>query len=185
MPGSIVCVTGTPGTGKKSVAPLVARRLGLPCRSIDGMARAHGLLDPGSHEVDTDSLRAKLRRLRPGPSVVYGHLVPYAVPGPSVAKALVLRCEPSVLRGRLRSRGYDANKVGENVVAELIGLLAYEARRAFGPAKVFEIDSTSTPPAETASAALAAILERRGERTRIDWTAGYGSARRLRSLLSA
>ena len=94
---------------------------------------------------------------------------------------VVLRCEPGVLGGRLRDRGYPGPKVRANLEAELIGLVASEAYNAFG-ALTCEFDTTSTAP-PAAAAAVVRLAERKAAGRRIDWTRRYDSALKLRSLL--
>jgi adenylate kinase len=178
-------ITGTPGTGKKSIAPLVAKELGVPCLGINDFAESTGLLERKGEEAEVDAprLRRALARRIKGPTVVYGHLLPYVVHRSQVAMAVVLRCEPSVLKARLHARGYSKSKVIENVEAELIGAVTAECLDAFGKAKTFEVDTTTTSP-EDASVVVAALAA--GGRHRapgIDWLAGYDSGGKLRSLL--
>ncbi len=178
----ILGITGTPGTGKKSVAPLAARLLGVDSFSIGDLALAHGCAKRkgGEYEVDTGRLRRKLSALMPRPSVLHGHLLP-AVLDPSLAeRVVVLRCEPRTLGERLRSRGYLEPKVRANLEAELIGVVAAEAHEAFGSA-TRELDTTSAAPPE-AAAAVARLAEGKARGRRIDWTRSYGSAPKLRSL---
>jgi adenylate kinase len=176
----VLGITGTPGTGKKSVAPLVAAELGVPCVGLDEVA-----VSPrgrrGEAEVDPRVLRRELTRRVAPPAVVYGHLLPYALERRLAAKVVVLRCEPSVLKERLRSRGYGEQKVRDNVEAELIGTILFEALKAYGRRKVSEVDTTCSTPAEAASEVVSAA---RGgpPRTPIDWLPGYDSAK-LTSLL--
>jgi adenylate kinase len=179
----ILGITGTPGTGKKSIAPLVAELLGAECFSINELARDHGYAEAkgDDYEVDTKGLRRKIASLVPRPSVLHGHLLP-AVLGRSLAeRVVVLRCEPGVLGGRLRDRGYPGPKVRANLEAELIGLVASEAYNAFG-ALTCEFDTTSTAP-PAAAAAVVRLAERKAAGRRIDWTRRYDSALKLRSLL--
>lgn len=178
---SVIGVTGTPGTGKKSVAPLLARKLRIACVGL-------GAATPGSGEeieVDTFGLRRQIGRHPPGRVVAYGHLLPYILPSRLAAKVLVLRCEPRVLKNRLWRRGYSESKIKDNVEAELIGLIASDAFSTFGPAKTVELDTTDSPPEQTVNAAARTVLGRKSPTPRIDWMVGYGSARGLRSLLSA
>ena len=181
----IIGVTGTPGTGKKSVAPLLAKAFGVECLSINDLARSHRLLVKVGKEweVDVGKLSIKLRGIS-GPAVVYGHLLPHALEGRLVARAVVLRCEPSVLKQRLEARGYDTRKIVDNVESELIGLVSSEAFGAFGEAKTFEVDSTSLAPSETADAVGRVIRGESEPGPRIDWTDDYDSGAKLRSLLS-
>ena len=133
--------------------------------------------------MDTDLLRRRLAAGRLGPAVVYGHLLPYVLGRAGAEKVAVLRCEPAVLKKRLQSRGYPAEKVLENVRAELIGLVAADALRAFGRGKTFEVDTTGSTPRDVAKA-VTSVAAGGGEGAgRIDWVPGYGSAAKLRSLL--
>ncbi|MDG6916105.1 MAG: AAA family ATPase [Nitrososphaerota archaeon] len=187
MPGGklkgILGITGTPGTGKKSVAPLAAELLGVVPFSIDELALALGSAeaDGDGYQVDTARLRRKIRSVVPRPSALYGHLLPSVLDPTLAERVVVLRCEPRVLGGRLRARGYPGEKVRANLEAELIGLVASEARGAFG-ARTREVDTTSTTP-EEAAATVVAVARGRAGGSRIDWTRNYDSAPKLRSLL--
>lgn len=182
----ILGVTGTPGAGKKSVAPLVARRLGLRCVGLNELARTYGLLAGSDREgeVDTAEMRRRLADEFRGDALVYGHLLPYVLGRSSVARVAVLRCEPGVLRDRLMARLYPPRKVVDNVEAELIGLVSSDAFRAYGESKAFEVDTTRST-AEEAAEAVALVMSGRAEPgPRADWTSSYDSGAKLRSLLS-
>jgi adenylate kinase len=180
----VVGVTGSPGTGKKSVSPLLAATLRLKCLSINDLARECGALAPGEGSVDVDLLRSKISKMVPGPALIHGHLLPYVLEPGSVRKVVVLRCAPGVLKTRLRARGYPARKVEENVEAELIGVVSADAYGAFGSAKTFEFDTTQSSPVEAAERIARSM--RKGRPTpRIDWTLRYDSGAKLRSLFSA
>jgi adenylate kinase len=184
----IIGIAGTPGTGKKTVAPIVASMIGLPAPlPLASLARW------GEVEVDPKALRRRLLGLNPGRAVVFGHLLPHVLNKPEVGMVAVLRCEPSVLRTRLAGRGYPPAKVVENVEAELIGVVLDECVTKFGSGLVREYDSTSAPPRELARAiardARAALTKAPKPATRaargwIDWTLDYDSSSKLRSLLA-
>lgn len=178
----VVGITGTPGTGKKSVSPIVAKLMGLPCLGLNEFARAEGLVEKGGG-VDMMLLRRALARKLKRTTVVYGHLLPYSVRRAQVAQVGVLRCEPSVLKQRLFSRGYTAEKVAENVEAELIGMVSADSIRAYGAAKVFEVDATYTSPAEAAQQAVALFKDERTKSGPVDWMSNYDSGEKLKSLL--
>ncbi len=180
----VVGICGTPGTGKKTVSPLVARLLGLPAISINSLA------PNGEPEVDTADLRKTLLHLAPERAVLYGHLLPHVLRKREAELVAVLRCEPAVLRSRLASRRYPQPKVTENVEAELIGVLLDECVGRFGEGLVREYDTTKASPEKVAAAiakdARAARRGTAGSRRRpwIDWTLRYDSSSKLRSLLS-
>jgi len=178
----IVGVTGSPGTGKKSISPLVAAALGLKCLAINDLARKCGALGRGGSEVDVELLRDRIGREVTGPALLFGHLIPYVLDPRSARKVVILRCDPGVLKTRLARRGYSARKLRENVEAELIGVVSADAYSAFGP-NCFEFDTTRTTPGGAAERVVR-LLQKARPAPRVDWTLGYDSAK-LRSLLSA
>ena len=180
----IVGITGTPGTGKKSIAPLVAAKLGVPCLGLNDLARSYDLVGPSGAEVDTERLRERLEHGLPESAVVYGHLLPYSLGKDRVSKVVVLRCEPAVLKQRLGARGYPHAKVVENVEAELIGVIASDAHDAFGESRTWELDTTHATPLQAARAIFEVAGSKRIPQSRIDWTLAYDSGAKLRLLLS-
>ena len=169
MPLVLVAVTGTPGTGKTTVGNALARR-GYAVVDLDDLARKGGFVvgrDEArqSDEVDVDALReslkfpAKIAFLRSH----YSHRM-------DVNLAIVLRCRPSVLRKRLESRGWPAEKVRENVEAEAIDVITQEAVERLP--LVYEVDTTTTSPDQAADAILD-ILQGRTlgrEPGAVDWS---------------
>lgn len=182
----ILGITGSPGTGKKSTAPIVAEKLGVDCISLNDAAAGFGQAKrrSGPIDVDTDALRRKLRTLGLGPSVAYGHLLPYVFERSELQIAVVLRCEPMELKRRLRSRGYPWPRVIQNVEAELLGVVSHDTFRTFGPAKTTELDTTSGSADSTAIAIAGILGSGHAPRKRIEWIENYGSAPLFRSLMS-
>jgi adenylate kinase len=184
----IVGICGTPGTGKKTVAPLVARMMELPAVSINS------LVPKGKVDVETAILRRKTSKVLPTRAILYGHLLPHVLSKSDAGFVAVLRCEPEVLRKRLESRGYSQKKVLENVEAELIGVVLDECVRRYGAELVHEFDTSSSLPRAVAkriargAEASAARGSGGSDRARpewIDWTLNYDSSSKLRSLLAA
>jgi len=183
--GGLVGITGTPGTGKKSISPLAAKALGLQPVSINEMARQSGLLDSGPDgEVDVRKLKKVLAKSVHGSTLVYGHLLTQVFRPDSMVRVVVLRSDPTVLKNRLEERGYARDKVIANVEAELIGLVSSEAFETFGGSRTVEVDTSHTSGPEAARLTISAIRGKPIKEKRIDWTLNYDSARKLRSLLS-
>jgi adenylate kinase len=182
----LIGITGTPGTGKKSIAPLLAKGLGVPAIALNDYSIQRGLAvcSKGVQIVDTDRLRTSLMKSLTEPCVVYGHLLTDVVRRGEVRRVFVLRCEPLELKKRLVLRGYSGKKLRDNLEAELIGVLLSSAVEAFGDARVTEVDTTESAPPAAARRMFALIEDSRKEK-RIDWTLGYASAEKLTSLLPA
>ena len=183
-PGA-VGVTGTPGTGKKSVSPILSSLLGRPLVEINAVARARfAPNEEGELEVDVKALGADLAKIASG-AVVSGHLLSDVLGPAGIEFVAVLRCEPMVLKRRLASRGYAPEKITENCEAELIGVVLDAALRRFGPAKVHEYDSTRAKPAVLARKIARDYRSGSAQSSPwIDWTVGYDSSTKLTSLLS-
>lgn len=182
----IVGICGTPGTGKKTVAPKVSELLGLA-----GAISINSLAPQGSSEVDPKQLRKALLKSKPAHVVLYGHLLPYLLKKEEAGFVAVLRCDPAVLRKRLVARRYPSSKVTENVEAELIGVLLYDCVKEYGDDLVREYDTTAATPEDVANAiardardslAGKARRSRKAKAHWIDWTLNYGSSSKLRSL---
>ncbi len=144
-----VILTGTPGTGKTTAAKILASR-GYATITVEELAREHDCLEEvqGELEVDVDKLAKAISQ--PEESVILeGHLAHF-IPG---QMNIVLRCHPDIIRKRLETRGYDAEKIRENVEAEAIDLILSEAIKVC--LFVFEIDATELSPE-----AIAAAIER-------------------------
>jgi adenylate kinase len=184
--GRFLGITGTPGTGKKSVSAFAAKDLGIRAVSVRDIARAFGLAKAAKGEdvVDTGSLRDRLRGGAGERLLLYGHLLPHVLPRGAALKVVVLRTDPLVLRGRLMERGYPRRKVLDNVESELIGLVSSEAYRAFGAKKTSEVDTTGIAPSEASRQVLEAFRGRGTPQPRKDWTRNYDSGQKLRLLLS-
>ena len=179
-------ITGTPGTGKKSVSPILASLLGRDLLEINALAIPRSVPDKkGELVVDVKTLASELRRRGLSDSVVSGHLLADVLSRPELDFVAVLRCDPAVLKRRLVSRGYPHEKIIENVEAELIGVVLDSAVRRFGASRVHEYDSTRTKPASLAKRIAhdyTAGVPQAGPWR--DWTLDYDSSTRLRSLLS-
>ena len=165
----LIALTGTPGTGKSSVAAELERR-GYFVLLLDRFAEEHKLISGydaarGTKEVDVEALDKEIRV-----PAKLGFLVAHYSHRMSVNLAIVLRCHPRVLTERLRVRGWPDPKVRENVEAEVIDAITQEAvaRLPF----VYEIDTTSATPGAAADIVLE-ILQGRVEGREpghLDWS---------------
>ncbi len=148
---TLYALTGTPGTGKSSVSEELRSR---EYDVVDGkrFIIEHGLMGDldkarDTYEVDLDLLNDVLESFRRSKSpVVFDSHLSHFIDSHSI---VVLRCSPSILAGRLETRGYRPEKVRENVQAELLDVILYEATESDIP--VFEVDCSLRSVTEVAN----------------------------------
>ena len=164
-PASPVALTGTPGTGKSTVARLLRARFRVV--EVAELARATGARPgpDGSLTVSLPALARRLRAIQPPAEVVVGHLA-HLLP---LRDAVVLRCHPVELAGRLRRarRGSAADRFA-NFVAEATDGILLEAVRL--GRRVWEVDTSHRRP-ESVAREVSRRLRRRGPASygRVDW----------------
>ncbi len=142
----VVAVTGTPGTGKSSFSSRLARELGARLVRLNELIereKAYTLDRDGTKVAELGKMVRAFRRIlreSEGPLVVEGHLS-HLLPTRYLSHVVVLRTRPRVLERRLRKRGYPPEKIRDNVEAEALDLILWEAVERHGE-KVYEIDTT-------------------------------------------
>lgn len=152
---SITCISGTPGTGKSSVAVELAKR-GFRAIEVEAYSRERGVYSYISNGetlvIDVEELADSLRHfLRGDPDIfLVGHLSHNVSEADAV---VVLRTHPDSLRKRLKAKGWPAAKIEENVEAEAMGICLGDALELHGD-RVSEIDTTSCSLRETVKMVL-------------------------------
>lgn len=182
----LIALTGTPGTGKKTVAPLLVRPTGTRSLDLKSVATPGSQTDQGEEiQVDTRRLRSQLLKLDLSDTVLFGHMIPDVLRRGEPSFVTVLRCEPTELKRRLVRRGYGPQKVLENIEAELIGVVLSHCLSVFGDSVVHEYDTT-TSDAVTIAKRISRDYRNGSEHGRPwrDWTTRYDSSTKLMSLLS-
>jgi adenylate kinase len=182
-----ILLTGVPGVGKSTIAKRLALELGGVRVDLSELAKREGLITTYDESrktsvVDLEGMRQRLSALTgevDGPLILDGHQAPEVVPVEIVRLVLVLRRAPWELRDSLESRGYDPEKVRENVEAEFLDVCLADAIEALGPQLVCELDTTGKSPKEVVEEALAIVggVEPCA-RGRVDWL-GHPRAREL------
>lgn len=160
----IIVIAGTPGTGKSSIGTIVATKCQLEIVNLSTLALEKGFVayyDEArqSYVVDEDRLveyTTQLATRSEKPILVLTHY-PEILPRNLVRAVFVLRTHPLELEKRLLERGWSRRKVNENVMAEILGVVAHNAINAFGTNVVYEIDTTSGNFEEIANTICMAI----------------------------
>ena len=162
-----VALTGTPGTGKTTVAEM----LDLPTVHLNDVVREHDLTERtdderGSLVVDVDAVAAWLAdQPTDGTTLVESHLAHLF----EADRVVVLRCHPEELLERLSARedaaAHDppktpemvARSAAENAEAEALDVVLAEAVERHGPDHVYEVDTTGRDPSEVAADVRAVV----------------------------
>ena len=147
----IISITGTPGSGKTTIASCL-RDNGEYVIDLNQYIEENGLKghfdeERDSYSVDTDKLNTSLKDSvsTEGDVFIDGHLSHFL----DCDMIIVIRCDPEVLNERLSKRDYSHEKIIENVQAEAVDVILCESLDS--DAQVFEIDNTSCTPEQAAS----------------------------------
>ncbi|WP_292517058.1 adenylate kinase family protein [Methanoculleus sp.] len=164
----MIGITGTPGTGKTSIAAELERR-GHTVVRLKDTVRPYIIEEDCDRQTMVVDVDRWVEEFEPIDGFVEGHLA-HLLP---CDRVVVLRCRPDVLRERLRPRNYPKEKIAENAEAEALDVILIETLENHPDDHILEVDTTELPAGECADR-----IERfvRGELPpsygSIDWT-GY------------
>lgn len=143
----IISISGTPKTGKTSVAKALAKKLNWRLISLNQLASEKNLYlgyDKArrSRIVDIKKLKWEVAKISKKERNLildshYSHDMPCNV-------AIILRTNPGELRKRMEKAGWSRRKTEENVEAEIMEVVKGEALEKAD--KVLEIDTTGKKP---------------------------------------
>ncbi len=161
----VIAVSGTPGTGKSVFSRTLAKKLGVSVVDLNAL-----IAEKKIYTLDTDSTKiANIQKMRKefactvrnsdGPIVAEG-LLAHLLQKKILTHVIILRTKPKVLERRLRARNYSKMKIRENVEAEALDIILWEAVDAHGISKVYEIDTTRLKPIVAVKLFLEAITKK-------------------------
>ena len=143
----IISISGTPKTGKSTVAKALARKLGWKLISLNELAEKKKLYlgydrSRKARIVDIKRLRQEIARISKSHKNLileahYSHDMPCDV-------VVILRTNPRELRRRMRKKGWPKKKVEENIESEIMEVVKGEALE--NAKSVLEIDTTGRKP---------------------------------------
>ena len=155
--GEAIFITGTPCTGKTTVASKLNGRL----IKINELAISHDFVlgvdeDKGYKVIDIEKLSDYVDELIKNCDeklIFEGHLSHLCS---GADKIIVLRVRPEILEKRLRARNYSDAKVRENLEAEALGVCSLESYDMYG-GDVVELDVSDLSVDEVANLVEEAI----------------------------
>ena len=178
-------ITGSPGTGKKSVGMLLAGLLNFKFLDLNNFAKESSLIQKDGY-VDTNRLRKQvLKNIKGGGVVVAGHLLPNVLSKGEVDFVAVLRCSPKELEKRYLARGYSESKIKSNVSAEILDICLADAIRSFGGDVVAEFDTSLRDTPKVAEDVVAAFTNpQSGSVGKVRWLSGRNAKTLIKLYLS-
>jgi len=171
----IIAVSGTPGTGKSVFARALARKFDARLVDLNALIKRKKLfkLDvDGTCIANLRGMRAEFSRIIRGSSdpIVVEGLLAHLLQTKYLTHVIVLRTRPKVLEERLRARKYSGAKLRDNLEAEALSIILWEAVQEHGVAKVYEIDMTGVEMTTAVEMFLKALSGKTSLRPgKIDW----------------
>lgn len=160
--GKAIIIAGVPGTGKSTIALKLAEALKTISIDLSKFAIENNLVLSydefrRTFVIDEDRVSLKVREVVEGSSnyIVLDTHYPEIIDSGIVEKVVVLRLHPLELEKRLSERGWSREKINENVMAEILGIVSVNAVEAFGEDKVYEVDASGKSVDEV----LAIVME--------------------------
>jgi adenylate kinase len=139
---TVICISGTPGTGKTEVGKALSKRLGWICISLNDLAESKDLYAGYDEErdcriVDEDKVNRELEKSGEMHNIIaeshYAHEM-------NCDWVIILRTSPAELRERMKAREWKPKKIEENVLSEIMEVCKSEAMER--GRKVLEFDTT-------------------------------------------
>ena len=174
----IIALTGTPGTGKTSVSQILQSK-GFEIIDLNKVACEKDFLigkdeKRDSNIVDIDRFNSFIKENYCEKELIFveGHLSHLLT---SVDKVIVLRCHPKKLNKNLTSKGWNQQKIKENIEAEILDIILCESMEIHQKDNIFEIDVSSKSSDDVASSIIEVIdnefkIMKKYKIGKIDWS---------------
>ena len=127
-----IIVTGTPGSGKTTVAMRLAKHLDFLYIDVNKIISKHKLSQGSDRTrkckiIDTKELNKHLKLIikQNNNSVIDSHLSHF-LPKSSVDLCIITRCNLKLLKSRLKRRDYSKDKIEENIEVEIMEVIPNE-----------------------------------------------------------
>ena len=156
-----VALSGTPGTGKTSVSNILQKKA-YQVVSLNEIAIKKGFIEGidkkrNSKILDIDRLNEYISKEYAAEALVFieGHAAHFLN---NAEKVILLRCHPTKLKNRLEKKGWNKEKIKENIEAEALDVILCETIEYFPSDSIFEIN-TSNKTIESVSESIVEIVK--------------------------
>lgn len=143
-------ITGTPGTGKTTLAHGLSAVLGIPIVKVEEFISDYLKWDPElntNYIIDAEGASKKLnKKLSELNSYIVDTVALDLIDASLIDWCIVLRLDPKVLLNRLMQRGWPWCKVVENVFSEILGVSLSSCISKFSYERVIEVNTTGKSP---------------------------------------
>lgn len=163
----VILITGTPCTGKTTLAKQLTTKLDALYVNLTDFAKANGLTSGEDQQrnttiIDEEKMRKKLtetiNQTEKATVIVDGHYASAVVPSNLATHVFVLRRNPIELKEFMQKCKFSEAKLYENLSAEILDVCLVEALRE-QEGKVCELDVTGKTAQETVNEVLAVLQE--------------------------
>ncbi|KAJ5071534.1 pos9-activating factor fap7-related [Anaeramoeba ignava] len=141
-----ILITGTPGTGKTSLAQQLSQSTGYVHHDISLLAKEKNLCDGWDDEykcyiIDEDKICDELEnQMNLGGNIVDYHGCDF-FPERWFDLVVVLRTNNTVLYDRLSKRNYHQKKLTDNIESEIFGVILEEAEDSYKKEIILELEN--------------------------------------------
>jgi adenylate kinase len=151
MTKKVILITGTPCTGKTTIAKQLATKLKAVYVNLTELAIAENLTLGKDKKRDTiiiDEKRIKheitqiIKTSTNNHIIIDGHYAAHVVPDKLATHVFVLRRNPTELRKLMRQKNYTDTKLWENLAAEILDISLIDALNAYSSEQTCELDIT-------------------------------------------
>ena len=152
----IIAITGTPGTGKSTIAKQLAQTMQFNLIDVNEVAKKTSSKKDGKEVVAnlpklTQALKTQIKKAKN--AIIEGHLiVEMKLP---LDILLILRCSPKKLEKRLQKRKYSKRKILDNLLCEAQNYTGVYAAANYPNITILEINTTKFPTLAKFTATLA------------------------------
>ena len=169
----IIGITGTPGTGKKTISLELAKKLNFQHINLNDYAIKNKLTKNNKTDhiiYDLNLFTKKIKKSIENENfIISGHLLPDIISKKDVDIIFILRCSPLILLKRYKKRHYNEQKIRDNIISEAIGIIQYESMIKFGKKKVIEINVTNKNVKRLVEELILIINNKQKIIQKIDW----------------